>query len=253
MPGKEATQKMEQLVHAYSGSWEGLFTIEGESVAPDEVIEALSPWVTEERKSKIDEVVAKRTRTVVPVVEGLVNTGNVSAVMRTAEALGLLDFHAVTNDQQFKQSERTSRGAEQWLNIFQWDRPKHCTDYLKKRGYKILALYLDRDAKALDKLNFTEKTALVFGNEQRGVSPEMRKAADETIYIPMGGFVESFNVSVAAAITLHHTRSKRLQAQGFHADLSEKEQEELKAIYLYISAKKPNLILKQLVHDRRTK
>ena len=76
---------------------------------------------------------------VLPVIEGLANTGNVSAVMRSAEAMGFHQFHIIENNSHFKHSERTSKGAEKWLMINRWATPESCADYLHDHQYSLLA------------------------------------------------------------------------------------------------------------------
>ena len=88
-----------------------------------------------------------------------------------------------------------------------------------------------RNARAQD-VDWTKPTAIVFGNEKDGVSQEMLDAADQAVIIPMSGFAQSFNVSVAAAITLHEARESRLRTQGFHASLSEQQQQVLTAVMM---------------------
>lgn len=225
---------------------ENPFEIAGRQMEPAQVIELLEPFMTERRLQRIREVVARRTRTVLPVVEGVVNTGNVSAVMRSAEALGYQSVHVVRGEHdRFKQSERTSRGAEKWLDLYRWPGPEPCVRYLQAAGYRTIAMHLAADGVPIGEVDFTEPTALVFGNEKQGVSPAMLEAVDASCIVPLSGFTESFNVSVAAAVALYHAQQDRLRRQGYHADLSDDEQNILAARFCMRSVRHPEAILRR--------
>ena len=206
---------------------EAMPEVGGRRLAPAEVIQQLRAHLTARRRGRIAEVVAGRTKRLVPVVEGLVNTGNVSAVMRSAEALGCQALHVVRGEgeQRFKRSKRTSQGAQKWLDLVRWDGAEACAAYFRERGVQVVATALAPGAVPLSEIDFSRPTALVFGNEEGGVSRAMREAADAACVIPLPGFTESFNVSVAAAVALYRAR----WAQGFAGDLSEAERERLTA------------------------
>lgn len=245
----DAAEEMQDLLDAGASGKEP-FVVAGRRLAPARVIEILRPVMREARLERIRAVVAERTRTVVPVVEGLVNTGNVSAVMRSAEALGYQDFHVVRGEnERFKHSERTSRGAEKWIDLMRWEAPQPCIDYFHARDYTVVATHLDERAVPIGAIDFTEKTALVFGNEKDGISPAMQEAVDQTCIIPITGFTESFNVSVAAALALYHAQRDRIDRQGHHADLSAGEQTRLVARFCMRSVRNAEAILRRAVRE----
>ncbi len=223
--------------------------VAGRMLGPEAVVRHLRPYVTARRRQRIDRVVAGRTYAVAPVVEGLANVGNVSAVLRTAEALGCQAVHVVETGGRYKQSERTSRGAEKWLDLWRWSAPGACARHLKARGYRLVAMHLDAEAVPIDTIDFTQRTALVFGNERDGVSEAMRAACDLACVVPIGGFTESFNVSVAAAVALYHARQDRLARQGRHGDLSKAEQAALRADFYLRSVGRAEAILRRKLHD----
>lgn len=226
------------------------FTVDGVKLPPERVIELLRPLMTDARVSGIRETVARRTRTVVPVIEGIVNTGNVSAVMRSVEAMGYQDLHVVTGGQaRFKTSDRTARGAQQWIDVWTWGDAADCAAHLHERGYQILTFALSDTAQSIDAFDFTKPTALVFGNERDGISDAMREAADADCLIPMDGFTESFNISVAAALALYHARHDRVQRQGQHADLTADQQTRLVARLCMRSITNAPQVLARRVRD----
>lgn len=219
--------------------------LDGKLLDPHLVVTALGHFVSEARQRRIERVLAGRTRTVATVVEGIVNLGNVSAVMRTAEALGFQDLHVITGQAQFKDSKRTSIGAEKWLDVYDWPTPAACAAALKADGYRILVTHLDEDARPIDTFDFTQRTAIVLGNERDGVSREMLDVADGRCILPMTGFSQSYNISVAAAIALYHAYSDRLQRAGRHGDLPDAVRDTLRAVFYRKSVKSADEVLRR--------
>jgi len=212
---------------------------------PREVTQIVSPHLTEERKQRIDEILAQRSYSIATVVEGLVNTGNVSAVMRTAEGLGFQPFHIIAGESSFKHSRRTTQGAQKWLDVSQWQAPAMCASALRKDGYRIVAMHLSDDAVPLGELDLTLKSAIVFGNEHDGVSEEMLSEADLVSVIPSPGFIQSYNISVAAAMTLYAAHAARLKAFGTNGDLEDEEIERLRADFYMRSTRHADDLLKR--------
>ncbi len=212
---------------------------------PAQIIDILTPYLTPARIERLASVVAQRTKTVVTVIEGLVNLGNVSAVMRSAEALGFNHFHIIEGGTRFKNSPRTGQGAEKWLEVSNWPDATTCIPHLQKQGYNVVATHLDETAVQIGEIDFTKPTALVFGNEKDGTTNELLELADQRCIIPMVGFTQSFNISVAAAVGLYHAYNDRMIRQGFHGDMTDKEREALLAAYYYRSVKHADNILKQ--------
>ena len=153
------------------------------------------------------------------VLEGLYDPGNRSAVYRSAEANGLLDAHVVNPDAAVKRHARqVSRGAEKWLHIHEWPTAAPCVSSLRAAGFSIFAADLQA-ARPLGTIDFSEPVALVFGNERNGITEEMRELADGGFVVPMRGFAESYNISVAAALSVSYARSARERALGRLGDL----------------------------------
>ena len=177
----------------------------------------LEPVLTVDRRNRIHEVVAGRTYDVATVVEGLANVGNVSAVMRTAEAFGFQPFHVVAADALHKISERTTQGAHKWLDVHAWNSAEDVAAFLKSSGYQIVVTALTPAARDIEETDFSLPTAIVFGNEVAGVSEQMLALADEVVAVRTPGFVESFNISVAAAVCLYHAYRSRHQHRIPHA------------------------------------
>ena len=254
MSNLDAEQEMNRLLAAGGTPpvQEDPFTFDDVRLSPERIVELLRPHMRKRRLRRIREVVAGRTRTVVPVVEGLVNTGNVSAIMRSAEALGHQDVHVVKgNHERYKHSQRTAQGAQHWLDVWHWDGPAACAESLRDAGYRLVAMHLHADTVPIRDLDFTTPTALIFGNEEAGVTDAMLDETDAACEVPLPGFTESFNVSVAAAVALYHARQDRLDRQGHHADLTDDEQARLVARFCLRSITNAGQIIQRKLGEER--
>ncbi|MEM9192431.1 MAG: RNA methyltransferase [Myxococcota bacterium] len=175
---------------------------------PETVIRALRPVATEARIRRMEEVITRRTTDVVPICEGFYDPHNASAVLRSADAFGLQQVHVIEEDVSFAASHNVTKGTERWLDVIRHRDAEACADAIHDRGYRLLAASMEGTVKPED-LRAMPKVAVIFGNEHRGVSEALRRRADDTFAIPMVGFVESLNVSAAAAITLYTARGDR--------------------------------------------
>ncbi len=189
---------------------------------PEEVVRVLSPHLTDERRSRIDGVVAHRIRRQTVAVEGVFDPHNGAAVIRTAEASGLQTVHIIERDYRFLSSRKITQGTHKWVDLAVWKSPEEFARAVKGEGKQILVA--DAGARqSLDEVDPAMPVAMVFGNEHQGISREMRRLSDGAFSIPMRGFAESFNVSVAAAIGISSiTRNKP-------GDLTETERAILRA------------------------
>lgn len=194
------------------------------------VLEHVGAMLTDERRIKIAQVVENRNFSIVPVLEGIYDRGNVSAVMRTAEALGFVNFHVIESQEKFKEANRVTQGADKWVEVKKWKTTKECISDLKQKGYRICVTTLE-GAQDVSEVDFSIPTALVLGNEKEGVSDEMIKSSDLRIKIPMVGFVQSYNISVAGALSLYHIFHDRQIRLGKNGDLTQEQKSILTAIY----------------------
>lgn len=224
------------------------FTIGDEPFGPAEVIAVLAPYVSAPRRARIEQVVGGRTLSIVPVLEGLHDRGNASAVLRSAEAMGLQRVHVIELLRKFKKANRVTQGAEKWLDVERWQTTGACVEHLKGAGYRIVATAME-GSRPIDELAFDQPTALVFGNEHEGVTPELLAASDERVHIPMHGFTQSFNISVAAALAFYHIRLDRMRRLGHHGDLSAAQRTRLIASYYMRSVGNAELLLLRSRHS----
>lgn len=182
----------------------------------------------ESRKEKIKRIINKRQEGVI-VLENIADPHNAAAVWRTAEAFGFQKIYLVYSKEKAinpkKVGKTSSSSANKWLSFKLFKKIEDCYAELKKDGYKIYATVLDKEAKGLKETKFTDKkVAMVLGNEHRGLSTEAIKEADEKIYIPMKGMVQSLNLSVSAAILMYEIDRQRTKNDY---SLSKNEREKL--------------------------
>ena len=165
--------------------------------------------------------------------------------MRTAEGLGLQEIHVVAGES-YKPHRKVCQGCDKWLDIHQHRTPEAAAAALRGRGYALYAAALTPDAVPIDALDFSARIALVLGNEHEGISEELQALCDGTFVIPMRGFVQSFNVSVAAAITLYHATRARGAALGPDGDLEPQDREALRQRWVEQSVKRAALLKEEL-------
>ena len=168
--------------------------------------------MTPERKKRLVTVLQKRQTNITVVLENVFDPHNISAVLRSCDAIGIQDVYVLTTRMAPHQrwGYRSSSGAYKWVTVHQFDDTKECVDALKKNYEKILTTCLAADAVNLYELDFTQNMALVFGNEKDGIS-EMSEYSDGNFIIPQSGMIKSLNISVACAVTLYEAyRQKNL-------------------------------------------
>lgn len=224
------------------------FHIGDHEFSAHQIVQVLEPYLTAARTEKINQVIEQRTRNIAVVVEGLYDIGNISAVMRSAESFGYLPFHIIEKvGAKYKKSKRISRGTEKWLDIRRHQGSDSGIEALRRDGFKIYATDLQATT-SIDAIDWTQKSAIVFGSEHEGISESMRAAADETFLLPMYGFAQSFNISVAAALCFSEIQRQRM-SKGMPGDLSEIEKSILKAHYYLRTLDSAESILQRTLVD----
>jgi tRNA (guanosine-2'-O-)-methyltransferase len=184
---------------------------------------------TEKRIEKIKWVLSKRQPSLRVVLENIHDPHNVSAIFRTCDAAGIPKVSLVYNVEIFpKIGKKSSASAYKWIEREKHKTIEDCYNQLKKEKFVVYASSLNGDAKSLYDLDFTKKSAIVLGNEHRGLSKEAEDLADERFYIPMFGMVQSLNVSVSAAIAIYEALRQR-SIKGLY-DKSELTSKELKTM-----------------------
>jgi tRNA (guanosine-2'-O-)-methyltransferase len=169
--------------------------------------------MTPERRTKLESVLSKRQNDITIVLENVFDPHNISAVMRTCDAVGVQEVYVLNTKipRHKKWGARSSSSAAKWLTVHQFENTEDCFLALRKKYSKILTTHLSNEALNLYQIDLTQPTALVFGNEHSGVSEEIRNLADSNFIIPQTGIIRSLNISVACAVTLYEAyRQKNL-------------------------------------------
>jgi len=161
------------------------------------------------------------------VLDGVHDPHNVSAVLRSCEGFGVQHVHLVRRLTDLPVNRAITLGCEKWLDLHEHDDAAACASALHELGFELWAAVPDRSAQPIEALDFGRKVALVFGGEHAGLSDELLAACDGRYQIPMPGFSQSLNVSVAAAISIYIAATLRRRAIGGPTDLSPAEIEAL--------------------------
>ena len=170
---------------------------------------------TSDRRNKLDRVLARRQPDLTVLAESLYKPRNFSAIVRTCDAVGINELHAVPGADGLGIYWKTSQGAEKWVKVRDHDTLEAACAHLRERGFQLVAAHLSDQAKDYRALDYTRPTALVVGSELFGVSEAALAESDQQVKIPMMGVTESLNVSVACAIVLYEAMSQR-QAAGMY-------------------------------------
>ena len=175
--------------------------------------------MTPERNERLTAVLHKRQPDLTIVLENVFDPHNISAVMRTADAVGIQDIFILNNKipPHRKWGAKSSSSAAKWLTIHQYTNADDCFAELRKRYKKIYTTHLSTDAVGLHQLNLTESVALIFGNEHSGVSDEIISKADGNFIIPQVGIIKSLNIYVACAVTLYEAFRQKSNAGHYDA------------------------------------
>ncbi len=175
-----------------------------------------SKWPrTTRRQERIERAIDRRQPDLSLVLEDIHDPHNVSAVLRTCDAVGVFRVHLVYVQETppRKAFARTTSGsAAKWIEIVRHDSIEGCYERLRTDGLRILVTALEAESVDLYETDLSGPVALVFGNEMRGVSDEAISGADGLISLPMLGMIQSLNISVACAITLYEAMRQRRQA-----------------------------------------
>ncbi|GBG84201.1 hypothetical protein CBR_g38172 [Chara braunii] len=243
------------------GGWfpyvDRFITRDGSVLCSSDIIRILDSFLVEERKETIRRVVKDRSYSLIPVVEGLSDIGNVAAVFRSAEAFGFQSVGVIADPEckvRYKKNRKVSKGVDKWLDVEVWNSTRGCLGALRARGYRIGVTHMMTDESKtlrLDQVDWTVPTAIILGNEHLGVSDEALAMADFRCGIPMGGFVESLNISVAAAILMYHAVQDRIARQGFHGDLTVDQRQIMTAEFYLRHKRETEDVVDRLLRQER--
>ena len=173
-------------------------------------------------------VIKNRQTNLTVVMENVNDPHNISAVMRTCDAVGIQDLY-ILNTKIAKHDYfgvKSSSSAAKWLTVHQFTDAKACFEALRKNYNKIYTTHLSSDAVSLYDIDFTDSVALVFGNEHDGVSEETIAMADGNFIIPQLGFIQSLNISVACAVSISEAHRQKMAAGHYKEQSMSKERQD---------------------------
>lgn len=183
------------------------------SIAQKQILlDKLLESVSEHKQALFAQNIQNRTRHLTVVIEDIFQSQNASAVLRTADCFGIQDVHVIENRNEYTINPDVALGSSKWIHLHRYNSYENNTkaayDRLREEGYQIIATTPHKDEVLLDELDVTKKSAIVFGTEMQGLSDFAIENADVRMKIPMYGFTESFNISVSAALCMHHLSEK---------------------------------------------
>lgn len=192
--------------------------------------EYLETFVTESRKELFKRILAQRTNHFTVAVENVYQPHNAAAIVRSCDIFGIQNISIIEKSYRFYASNQVAKGAQKWLdfsmyNTLDENNTQNCITDLRKKGYQIIATTPHNDSCVLSDFDIHKKAAFFFGVEKEGLSQDVLSNADGFLKIPMVGFTESLNVSVAAAIILQ-SLTERLRNSTVNWQLSEQEKQE---------------------------
>ena len=192
------------------------------------MIEALGQVLGDERRDKLDRVAGARLAGLVVVLENLHDPHNGGAALRSCEAVGVLEVRTVGN--RLRVSERVTQGCDKWLDVEHDADIEVCARGLKARGFRLYAAVPGAPV-TLEALDPLTPAAFLVGNEHAGLTERARALCDVEFAIPLHGFSQSVNLSVATALTVYTHATRRRAALGRSGDLEGEALERLRARY----------------------
>jgi tRNA (guanosine-2'-O-)-methyltransferase len=211
-------------------------------------LDILSPLLTENRRARFEKVLENRTRYVAMVLEDVYQSRNTSAVMRSADGMGIQDIHMIESYNVWAKNRSVSKGASRWLTLHRYQEAKDphgaCIAKLRKSGYRIVATSPHEGGFTPNTLPIDKPIAVVMGTEFEGVSDRLMTEVDDYVEIPMFGFSESFNISVASAIVMNKICT-RVRDEEIDSGLSDEEKQYLRLQWAFRTVKSADLILER--------
>ncbi len=171
-----------------------------------ELLNFLGSFLSDPRKSLIEQVLQNRTRHLTVVLENIYQPQNASAVIRTCDCFGIQDLHVIENSHEFKVNPKVVHGSSKWVSLHRYDQhtdnTECCLSHLRDQGYCIVGTSPSSESKSILDLDIQQKTALVFGTEATGLTDLAKEECDMLVTYPMFGFTESLNISVSVSLCL---------------------------------------------------
>ena len=202
----------------------------------ERIIERLEPLVLERRRERFLDVIGARVGSVTLLLDDLADPHNRAAIVRSCDAFGVQELHAVQAADEFLVHHLVAAGTERWVDVCRHLTPQAAAEHLLERGFELVETH-PKGELVPDDLASLPRLALIMGNEHRGIDPALSRAARRRVRIPMRGFVESLNVSVCAAVLL------AAATHGRAGDLPPEARRHLYARALFLSVPRAERVL----------
>ncbi len=212
---------------------------------------ALMAQLSAHRRQRMIDVAGGRLKSVTVVLENLVDNHNASAVLRTCEGLGVGAMHVVEQPNRWEKNKAIARSADDWVTIHKHQGLARCLGDLAADGFDLYAADVGSGCVPLSEIDVSRPVCLVFGSEHSGLSKRALALTEHRFTVPMHGMVESFNVSVSAAVSLWDVSSRRRRHLGADGDLSDDDAVALAIRYMIRALKSPKLVAR-LVEEHGT-
>ncbi len=209
-----------------------LLGVEGRRVAALDIeatIAALEPLCTPERSARLRWLVDRRVDSVAVLLDGPHDPHNGAAVIRSCDAFGVQKLHVLARREPFLVARSVARGSQKWIDVVEHKQVESAVAALAASGHELVATAADGELEPAD-LASLPRFALVVGNEREGIIPELRAACTRSVRVPMRGFADSLNLSVATAVLLAHAVARR------PGDLPEAERRRVYARGLFLTS-----------------
>ena len=186
------------------------------------LLDYLETFLTEDRKTRFEKVLTRRTKHFTVATEDVYQLHNTSAVMRSCDVFGIQEVNIVEEVNSKRIDREIAMGAQKWVDLNRYQSTKDCIEDLKAKGYQIVATTPHANDCDLIDFDISKKSCFFFGRETEGLSQRVIDEADCFLKIPMVGFTESLNISVSAAIILQHVTAQ-LRKSNIKWQLTEEE------------------------------
>ncbi len=186
--------------------------------------------MTPKRHQRIMQMLDQRQPDLTVCMEGVHKTHNLAAVVRTCDAIGVSDVHAVWKNEEMQVLGGSAAGSQNWIDVHNYSKTEDAISALKKQNMQVLVTNLSDTAVDFREIDYTKPTAIILGQEKFGASKKALEMADQDIVIPMVGMVQSLNVSVACSVVLYEAQRQR-QLAGMYGKATICEERRQRALF----------------------
>lgn len=200
--------------------------------------------ITEQRAEKLRSLAADRQVDLTVILENIYDPHNLGAVLRTCDSVGVAEIYALYTVESAEVLEKisghkSSSGAKKWVDVHVFDDAEQCFAAVRKKYDKIYGTHLGADSVGLYDLELDKSVALLFGNENRGMSDEALQMVDGNYIIPQSGLTKSLNISVACAVSLYEAKRQRISAGMYGNGYNEGDPVQVALFEKYVHHSRP--------------